>query len=122
MAGERKCPECGYENEPGARFCGNCGNPLRELGTPPRPPLPSSLPEEIKARPSDTPSIEPEPQDQPIPSSQECPKCHYPAESEDVFCRQCGGRLAQRPTPCPRCGDPIDPGEKFCNRCGLALR
>ncbi|TKJ28086.1 MAG: hypothetical protein CEE40_12475 [Chloroflexi bacterium B3_Chlor] len=42
--------------------------------------------------------------------------------SEDVFCRQCGARLIQRPLYCQRCGDPIDPDETFCNRCGLALR
>ncbi|TKJ28087.1 MAG: hypothetical protein CEE40_12480 [Chloroflexi bacterium B3_Chlor] len=48
MAGEKKCPECGYKNEPQATFCGNCGNPLRAPGSA-APPPPSTLPEEVGA-------------------------------------------------------------------------
>lgn len=123
MAAEKKCPECGYKNELRATFCGNCGNPLHASGSA-APPPPSTLPEEVPAasRTRSAPPSRPEAVEPVVSSAEECPKCRYPARSEDVFCRQCGATLIQRPLYCPRCGDPIDPDETFCNRCGLALR
>ncbi len=121
MDAAKKCPECGYENETEARFCANCGNPLREAVTPAHPPLPSSLPEEIRVRPNNAAPLQPEATEQQRAFSHECPKCHYPAGRQDLFCRRCGAELVHRPLLCPRCGDPVDADEKFCNRCGLAL-
>ena len=46
MPDDKKCPECGYLNDAGATFCGNCGSPQRVPRVKPATP-PSTLPEEI---------------------------------------------------------------------------
>lgn len=123
VSAEKKCPECGYRNEPEATFCGNCGNPLQTPG-PSAPPPPSSLPEEITPKKERVAPqrVEAEAGNDVVSSPEECPKCHYPTGSEDVFCRQCGAALVERQLYCPRCRDPVDADERFCSRCGLALR
>src|SRR5437016_9032832 len=30
------CPACGHENQPGAKFCSECANPMADPATPPR--------------------------------------------------------------------------------------
>ncbi len=122
MPDDHKCHECGYLNEQGAAFCGNCGSPLRSAG--PRPPTPpSTLPEEVaavaspardKTRGAEAKTLSKSP-------PRECPSCHYAAAAEDLFCRRCGASLVVRPLFCKRCGDPVDTDERFCNRCGLPL-
>jgi membrane protease subunit (stomatin/prohibitin family) len=123
MPDDKKCPECGYLNDAGATFCGNCGSPQRVPGAKPATP-PSTLPEEVV--PSHEERGENDGQEQQAGGSATsspagCPECHYPAEPEDLFCRRCGAKLARRPLFCKRCGDPVDPDESFCNRCGLPL-
>lgn len=49
-----RCPQCGTENEPGNRFCFNCGTPLVADGAAAVPP-PMSVP------PSPAPQAEPTP-------------------------------------------------------------
>jgi RNA polymerase subunit RPABC4/transcription elongation factor Spt4 len=118
MPDQHKCHECGYLNEQGAAFCGNCGSPLRAAGPRPLRP-PSTLPEEVAvvarlARDSETNTFSGS-------SPRECPSCHYAAAAEDLFCRRCGASLVRRPLFCKRCGDPVEADERFCNRCGLPL-
>jgi predicted amidophosphoribosyltransferase len=122
MPDDGKCPECGYLNELGAAFCGNCGSPLRTYGVKPSAP-PSTLPEEVAplGRQGNDRGREAELAEPAASPSRACPSCHSPAETEDLFCRQCGARLVLRPVCCKRCGDPIDLDERFCNRCGLPL-
>ena len=33
-----KCPQCGFENTPDAKFCGKCGAPVQTTTPPPPPP------------------------------------------------------------------------------------
>ena len=122
MPDHHKCHECGYLNEQGAAFCGNCGSPLRTpRARPPTPP--STLPEEVArvTRPKGDGGGDSDADVSAESSPRECLSCHYPAGAGDLFCRQCGARLVRRPLFCKRCGDPVDADERFCNRCGLAL-
>jgi hypothetical protein len=64
-----KCPNCQTENEPGARFCANCGNRLTE----PRP-APSTRSGEA--------------------SQVTCPSCGQANPAGSAFCETCGTRLA----------------------------
>ncbi len=49
-----------------------------------------------------------------------CPQCGTPSQSDDHFCRQCGGAL-QRELTCSECAEPYDPGDRFCGSCGFDL-
>jgi predicted amidophosphoribosyltransferase len=122
MPEHHKCHECGYLNEQGAAFCGNCGNPLRAAG-PRRPTPPSTLPEgvAVRARSAQDGAHGPQTNTSSDSPPRECPSCHCAAAPEDLFCRRCGASLVVRPLFCKRCGDPVDADERFCNRCGLPL-
>ncbi|MGQ9463327.1 MAG: zinc ribbon domain-containing protein [Candidatus Fervidibacter sp.] len=39
-----RCPKCGHENRPQAKFCANCGNPLALLERAPKPPPSEAVP------------------------------------------------------------------------------
>ncbi|MBA2277085.1 MAG: zinc ribbon domain-containing protein [Chloroflexia bacterium] len=53
-----RCPNCEQQNEPGDRYCANCGMPLPAARTEPSPPLQHPQPEPPPATPA-----EPEPDD-----------------------------------------------------------
>lgn len=69
-----KCPKCGFENRPDARFCKQCGQPLQAQPTPPAP--------------------------QP-PLGTVCPACGATAKPGARFCPRCGKPLTTAPTPPP---------------------
>jgi len=53
-----------------------------------------------------------------------CPSCQAPHRKEDLFCRQCGTRLAQAIQPkvvCTSCGTVVLLPAGFCNACGASL-
>ncbi len=66
-----KCPKCGYENRPEARFCKRCGQPL-VAAPPPAPP----------AAPSAPPAAE-----------VTCPQCGMLSKAGARFCANCGAPL-----------------------------
>lgn len=39
-----RCPKCGHENRPQAKFCANCGNPLAQPESAPKPPSSEAVP------------------------------------------------------------------------------
>lgn len=39
-----RCSKCGHENRPQAKFCANCGNPLAQPESAPKPPAPEAVP------------------------------------------------------------------------------
>ena len=50
-----------------------------------------------------------------------CPKCHYPNDNENKFCRECGTELIGIKNYCPYCDKLYSLGEKFCVECGTKL-
>lgn len=61
-----------------------------------------------------------------------CPSCGAELEEDDIFCPECGHRLAaeepvqpmQMPQEnrCPQCGNILGPEAKFCGACGTRIR
>jgi hypothetical protein len=49
----------------------------------------------------------------PIPLT--CPGCRAVVAKEDIFCKQCGNKLADT---CKKCGGHLPGGAKFCPNCG----
>ena len=50
-----------------------------------------------------------------------CPKCNYPNDDENKFCRECGTKLGSLKNYCPNCDRIFARGEKFCVECGTKL-
>jgi len=48
-----------------------------------------------------------------------CPTCSAPLQSDDVFCRKCGTRLA--PSECRSCGSSLLADDVFCRKCGTPV-
>lgn len=73
-----KCPTCGFENRPDARFCKQCGQPVQ---------------------------VQPAPAPPSMPSATICPACGATARPEARFCQRCGKPLPAVPvqpsTPSP---------------------
>ena len=67
-----KCPKCGFENRPDARFCKQCGQPLQAQAAPPVPPTPPGA---------------------------VCPACGATAKPGARFCPRCGKPLPTAPMP-----------------------
>jgi uncharacterized RDD family membrane protein YckC len=54
----------------------------------------------------------------------QCPACHADYRKGDLFCRQCGGPLADHLPPravCGNCGTAVALPARFCNACGSLL-
>ncbi len=115
------CAHCGRQNDPGSRFCMDCGKPLTAsaiaMNTPPGA-VPGLPPTRIYA--SGT---------QPAPgTAQQCPSCGRDVDPTLPFCAFCGQKLTpQTPKPatamnCPKCGAAVaDAGFKFCPNCAAPL-
>ncbi len=92
-----KCSKCGLENRPDARFCQQCGQPLK---------------------------IAPTGGTQPTPVS--CPTCGAKARPGARYCQQCGqtlpvtspGTSPPSGATCAACGAAVKSGARFCPRCG----
>lgn len=67
-----KCPKCGFENRPGARFCKQCGQLLQAQAAPPAAAAPAGI---------------------------ICPACGATAKPGARFCPRCGKQLAAEPAP-----------------------
>jgi len=55
----------------------------------------------------------------------DCPSCRAPYRRGDLFCRECGARVAQPSGPpkavCAACGASVPLPARFCNSCGETL-
>lgn len=51
-----------------------------------------------------------------VSNSRLCPGCGCSSSTEDIFCAECGTRLAA--VACTSCGSPLGPTSKFCAACG----
>jgi pSer/pThr/pTyr-binding forkhead associated (FHA) protein len=111
------CAHCGRSNDPGSRFCMDCGKPLSASaiampttgGGPAGPPATrvyasSATAGEAGAGPT-------------------CSSCGHPVDAKLSFCSHCGARLeAAAPPACPNCGQTVaDAGFKFCPNCATPL-
>ncbi|NJM07926.1 zinc-ribbon domain-containing protein, partial [Candidatus Gracilibacteria bacterium] len=120
------CPTCGAQNDPGNRFCDQCGTRLEA-------PAPAAVVATV---------------DQPTVAASICPNCGATVVPGEAFCDNCGAALApttastsastDAPTmlatpavappihtnatvACPSCGHMNLPGESFCENCGADL-
>jgi predicted amidophosphoribosyltransferase len=125
------CPSCNAQNDPGNRFCDQCGTRLSGATAPAAvpPPPPQSA------------------------AAQRCPACGANVLPGEAFCESCGANLQSAPSapvtpaatpsapadtafqptlpatpaPTPReglcwsCGAAVLPGERFCENCGADL-
>ncbi|NTW03313.1 MAG: zinc-ribbon domain-containing protein [Oscillochloris sp.] len=128
------CPTCGAQNDPGNRFCDQCGTRLEATPAASNPGL--------------------VPPDQPTVAAPVCPNCGSAVLPGEAFCDNCGADLTAIPTSvvapppigadaptmlasaptipasaaaaggelrCPACGQINLPGEAFCDNCGASL-
>lgn len=70
-----ECPECGFPNPAGAKFCSECG---------------AKIPEIIEG---EAVEVE-EPQEAPEPKV--CPECGTELRPEQKFCNECGSRVSEQ--------------------------
>ena len=50
-----------------------------------------------------------------------CPKCGAPYDENDLFCGNCGFRIAPLLATCEECGAQVEEDAKFCTQCGAAM-
>ncbi len=145
-----KCPNCGNESQDDAVFCDQCGTRLKPAqATPAAAPVSGevatapqvSAPPPQPAAPSVAAPMATMPEVQAAPATV-CPKCGHNNTPGEVFCSECGTRLAA-PAPestaaveavtappvaspamgvCPVCGASVGPNDEFCDACGADLR
>ena len=125
-----KCPDCGAELKPGAKFCPVCGKNLSD----------TSAPETVKTADVNTQTAVTAPD-----SGNKCPDCGTELKPGAKFCPVCGKNLSDKSAPetvktadvntqtagtvaapgsenkCPDCGAELKPGAKFCPVCGKNL-
>lgn len=79
------CPNCGTQNNVGAKFCGNCGKSLAPVAKMICPKCGASMPETMKFCGNCGSPMKPE--------KIKCPKCKAENLSTNKFCGSCGGKL-----------------------------
>jgi len=104
QAAVKKCPYCGFDNEPEAMFCAQCGQPISKMTCP-------HCGAEID------------------PDADFCEVCHHYIRKD--VCSYCGAHLSGNEMYCPECGSPkgglVCPtcntlnDFAFCKKCGTAL-
>lgn len=113
------CAHCGRQNDPGSRFCMDCGKPLTAsaiaMNTPPGavPGLPATRVYASGTQPAQG-------------QAPKCSACGHDVDPTLPFCSFCGAKLAaQAPKAamtCSKCGTAIaDAGFKFCPNCATPL-
>jgi len=125
-----KCAHCGRPNDPGSRFCMDCGKPLSASA--------------MSVGPVQTGSAAPATRVYAAPGAKTgaaatagptCSKCGHPVDATMPFCAFCGAKLAPAPAAvaaaakpageglkCPNCGSPIaSKAYKFCPICATPL-
>jgi len=119
------CAHCGRSNDPGSRFCMDCGKPLSASAM--------AMPTPAGAGPPATRvyvSSSTEAKAAGAKAGPTCSSCGHAVDAAMPFCAYCGAKLEAAPaaaaTPasatCPGCGAPIaSPAFKFCPICATPL-
>ena len=130
------CAFCGRDNLAGARFCIDCGKPLRTeaeliaLSAPPpvsatAPAFPASAPAPSPVMSSVIPMTRVAPTPLPQLGTARCPHSGALVDPSHQFCAGCGERLVAPAPPvgnCSRCNSEYDPATAlYCQRCGVRL-
>ena len=114
------CAHCGRSNDPGSRYCMDCGKPLSASAM---------------AMPALAASAGGAPATRVYAASgaaagMTCSSCGHPVDATMPFCAYCGAKLAAEPPApapaggikCPTCGAPIASADyKFCPICATPL-
>lgn len=99
------CQHCGADLPPIAMFCGECGRSVsaRTVVPPvdarPEPPVSARIDPVAEQQPEPEPEPQPEPPaeppvETPVSAATACSECGTPAHQDDLFCAECGHRLA----------------------------
>ena len=117
------CAHCGRTNDPGSRYCMDCGKPLSA----------SAMAMPALSAPGGAPATRVYTQGAAAPGAVAapaltCSKCGHPVDASNPFCAYCGAKLApEKPAPaaavtCATCGAPIASADyKFCPICATPL-
>ncbi|KIX15643.1 SPFH domain-containing protein [Dethiosulfatarculus sandiegensis] len=112
-----KCPECGLQNQPNARFCFGCGYSFHESAEPKASP-PEKVAPKITCNKC---GAELSPKSKFCPACGDpvhpCPHCGADNDPQAATCATCGKPL---PLPCLKCGELLAQASKFCPHCGAS--
>jgi pSer/pThr/pTyr-binding forkhead associated (FHA) protein len=111
------CAHCGRSNDPGSRFCMDCGKPLSASAMAVAFPMEGPGLPATRVYPTGSSASSAAPQ---------CSLCGHEVDGTMPFCPHCGTRLeaaVPSPTPsCRNCGLAVpDPAFKFCPNCATPL-
>jgi pSer/pThr/pTyr-binding forkhead associated (FHA) protein len=107
-----KCGVCGQANDPRARFCADCGNPLGAGAEMLRPGF----------TPAEGVSATNGPQD--TSAWPKCRKCGQHIDPQLPYCGHCGTKVVLKTEEgtCPSCGATYTKGaDLYCNKCGTRV-
>lgn len=111
------CAHCGRTNDPGSRFCMDCGKPLSASAMAVVSPLAGGGVPATRVYPTGSTAGAKAPK---------CSSCGHDVDGTMPFCAHCGAKLeaSVSPTapPCPSCGAAVpDSTFKFCPNCATPL-
>jgi pSer/pThr/pTyr-binding forkhead associated (FHA) protein len=112
------CSYCGAANDPGSRFCIDCGKPMSVQAPRPSPAMMAA------AATADVPAATGNttiPKGKFYTLEKTCPKCAKSVDPTLPFCGHCGSRVLAdgRTSSCSQCGAEFVMGvDVFCARCG----
>jgi len=118
------CAHCGRSNDPGSRYCMDCGKPLSQSAMAmPAVAAAAGAPATRVYAPSSAGAS-----GSAAPAGLTCSSCGHPVDATMPFCAYCGAKLAaDKPaapgaTTCHNCGAPIASADyKFCPICATPL-
>jgi len=120
------CAHCGRNNDPGSRFCMDCGKPLSASAMALPSPAAAGGPPATRVYATGATGAKTAPGKAPAPT---CSKCGHTVDATMPFCAFCGAKLEPAPgapdgkgATCPNCGAAIGSADfKFCPNCATPL-
>jgi uncharacterized membrane protein YvbJ len=100
------CPECGFDNKEGSKFCGQCGASLIRYCPQCGGEIPSGASSCEHCGANSDPILV---------SGERCQHCGLQNDAQTELCEHCGARLLIE---CPECGT-MTRARTFCSNCGF---